>query len=90
MRRQLTRGSRRLAALHAELEIADEQLRHLGDDADDEATRALVADSTAATRDARHAAAHAESMRRHRDATAEEIARLEARRDELLDRLGPG
>lgn len=85
--RRLSRNAARLNSLRNELSVIDEQLRHLGDDADDQATRALVAENTAATREAREARQHVTAMRRHRERVVEEIAELEQRQDELLDRL---
>ncbi|WP_420453329.1 hypothetical protein [Ilumatobacter sp.] len=89
-RRRLRTSSTRLSTLRAELAVVDEQLRHLGDDADDHEVRALVAESTAASRDARHARQHVDAMRRHRVRVHDEIAELEALVDALLDRMGGG
>lgn len=73
--------------LREELRIADEQLLHLAETADDARLRALVSETPVAEREYREAARHAESMRSHRATVASEIDRLERTQDELLDRL---
>jgi hypothetical protein len=67
--------------------MIDEQLTQLRDEADDLALRALVAETPAASHASNDARKHADAMRRHRDHVVEEIAKLETRQDELLDRL---
>ena len=67
--------------------MIDEQLAHLVDDAEDLALRALVAETPAASFESNDARKHVDAMRRHRDHVVAEIAELEARQDELLDRL---
>lgn len=86
-RRRLSKDADRLRDLRAELAVIDEQLRHLDDDADDQAMRALVDENTASAREAREARGHVEAMGRHRARVVDEIDRLERRQDELLDRL---
>ena len=90
-RRQIERRLRevgaRLTALRGELAIADEQLLHLAETADDARLRALVSETPVAEREFREASRHAESMRGHRAAVAAEIERLERDQDTLLDRL---
>ncbi len=73
--------------LHEDLRVADEQLAHFADDADDARIRSLVAETPVAEREHREANKHAVAMRRHRDEVRDEIARLEATQNELLDRL---
>lgn len=85
--RRLTKVSSRLRSLRAELAVIDEQLTHLGDDADDQAIRALVSETAGASFEARDAQRHVEAMARHREHVVEEIAELEGRQDELLDRM---
>ena len=85
--RRLTEVGRRLGQLREELRVADEQLVHLADAADDARLRALVSETPVSDREHREASRHAESMRHHRSAVLEEIARLEATQDELLDRF---
>ena len=76
-----------MKSLRAELAIIDEQLSHLGNDADDQALRALVSETPGASFEARDAQRHVEAMRKHRAHVVEEIAGLERKQDELLDRM---
>jgi hypothetical protein len=85
--RRLTQVAIRLRALRAELAVIDEQLTHLADDADDLALRALVSETPSASQEANEARKHADAMARHRERVVAEIAQLEVRQDELLDRL---
>lgn len=87
MERRLREVGQRLGQLRDELRIADEQLLHLDETADDARLRALVSETPVAEREHREAARHAESMRAHRASVAAEIERLEHTQDELLDRL---
>jgi len=86
--KKLAKISKRLTSLRADLGTIDEQARHLRDDAEDMAVRAIVADNTGVTRDARRAQEHAEAHRKNRDRVIAEIHELEQRQDELLDQLG--
>ena len=85
--RRLREVGQRLSQLRDELRIADEQLAHLSETADDARLRALVSETPVAEREHREAARHAESMRSHRATVVAEIERLERTQDELLDRL---
>lgn len=85
--RQLAKNVRRMRDLREKLAIADEQLAALVDDADDLEMRSLVSESTFDSRESREAGAHAASMRRHRDDLRRTLSELEARQDELLDRM---
>ena len=85
--RRLTKVAVRLKSLRAELAIIDEQLLYLGDDADDQAIRALVAETAGSSFDARAAQGNFDNMSRHRARVLEEIAELEARQDDLLDAM---
>jgi hypothetical protein len=85
--RRLTEVGRRLRELREELRVVDEQLVHLSDAADDARLRALVSETPVSDREHREAARHADSMRHHRSVVADEIDRLEAAQDELLDRF---
>ncbi len=67
--------------------MADEQLVHLADAADDARLRSLVSETPVSDREHKEAARHADAMRNHRASVAEEIARLETAQDDLLDRL---
>ncbi|MFK7918972.1 MAG: hypothetical protein AB8G14_12920 [Ilumatobacter sp.] len=85
--RKLAKNSKRLAALRGDLEAIQEQARFLRDDAEDMEVRAVVADNTGVSRDARQAREHAEAHRREHDRVIAEIAELTRRQDELLDEL---
>jgi predicted nucleic acid-binding Zn-ribbon protein len=87
IKRKLAKTSSRLTALRAELTAVEEQMRYLDDDAEDSAIRAMVADNTAATREARHARQHADAYRRQHARVVAEIDELTRRQDELLDQL---
>ena len=77
----------RLKRLRHELAVANEQLLHFADEADDARLRALVSETPVSERDFRDAQRHAELVRRSRDEMLAEIAALEKSQDELLDRL---
>ena len=85
--RRLKQVATRLKSLRSELAIIDEQLAHLGDDADDQAIRALVSETPGASFEARDAQRHVDAMHNHRAHVVEEIAGLERKQDELLDRM---
>ncbi|HSL73151.1 MAG TPA: hypothetical protein VK853_01715 [Ilumatobacteraceae bacterium] len=85
--RRLSQVASRLKTLRADLSVIDEQMIHLGDDADDHAIRALVSETAGASYEARDARRHVDRLARHRAKVVEEIAALEARQDELLDRM---
>jgi hypothetical protein len=85
--RRLIELAQRLKGLRDELAVADEQLAHFADIADDTRIRSLVSETPVADREHQQAERHATAMRRHREEVAAEIARLEVRQDELLDQL---
>jgi hypothetical protein len=85
--RRLSEVAEQLKAVRRELSVADEQLAHLDEEAEDARLRALVSETPVAERDHREAQRHAEAMRRHRLEVASELSRLERSQDELLDRL---
>jgi hypothetical protein len=85
--RRLAEVGDRLRALRGELRVIDEQLLHLGEEADDARLRALVSETPLAEKDGREARRHADAMARRRQEVAGTIVTLEARLDELLDRL---
>ncbi len=87
MERRLTEVGERLKELRAELLLADEQLRHLADTADDARLRAMVSETPLAEREHRDAQRHADAMMRHRAQVRSDVERLERTQDELLDRL---
>ncbi len=87
LEQRLTDISERLAQLRRELAVADEQLAHFADEADEARLRALVSETPLADREHREAQRHAEVMSRHRASLLNEIAELERAQDDLLDRL---
>jgi hypothetical protein len=87
LERRLTELSDRLRDLRTELRVADEQLAHLADEADDARIRSLVSETPLASREHREAQRHADAMRHHRTEVAAEIASLEKALDDALDRL---
>jgi hypothetical protein len=87
LERRLAEISERLRHLREELRVADEQLAHLADVADDARIRSLVSETPLAGKEHREAQRHADAMQRHRAEVAAEITSLEAAQDELLDRL---
>jgi chromosome segregation ATPase len=90
-RRQIERRLRdvgdRLRALRDDLNITEEQLTQLTDEADDARLRALVSETPLAEREHRQAGRHADALRNHRDDVAARIVTLEADQDALLDQL---
>lgn len=85
--RRLRDVSDRLKALSRDLAVAEEQLAHFVDDADEARLRALVSETPGAEQTHREAQRHAEAMRRHRDGLLAEVKQLEVSQDDLLDRL---
>lgn len=87
LERRLTEINVQLRDLRHELAVADEQLAHFADEADDARLRSLVSETPLAEREHRIAARHAEAMERHRNEVVADIGRLEQQQDDLLDRL---
>lgn len=87
LEQRLTDVSERLVQLRRELSVADEQLAHFADEADEARLRALVSETPLADREHREAHRHAEVMNRHRAELLAGIAELEQTQDDLLDRL---
>jgi hypothetical protein len=87
IKRKLTKTSSRLTSLRAELIAVDEQTLYLRQEADESATRAVVAENTGVDREARQAREHADTNAKQRGRVVGEIAQLEQRQDELLDQL---
>ena len=75
--------------IREELSVVEDQLAVLADEADDKSLRALVSETPAAEHEYREANRHAEAMRRHRDGLVAELEDLNARMNELLDRMEP-
>jgi polysaccharide deacetylase 2 family uncharacterized protein YibQ len=88
--RKLKDAHQRLVRARQELAVVDEQVRVVDDEADDIRVRALVSESPAAAKEHGQASRHAEVMHQTRDALVQQIADLEHRQAELLDRLAVG
>ena len=76
-----------MQVVQRDLVVANEQLDHLAEDADEARLRALVSETPLAEQEHREAQRHADAMRRHRDSLAAEVEQLEAAQNDLLDRL---
>jgi hypothetical protein len=87
VQRRLTQSSTRLRSLRAELSQIDEQLDVVADEADSQAIRALVSETPGASFDANDARKHADAMRKHRQHVVDTIRELEAKQDQLLDKM---
>jgi len=87
LEQRLTDVSGRLVHLRRELSIADEQLAHFADEADETRLRSLVSETPLADREHREAQRHADAMARHRERLSDEIDELERAQDDLLDQL---
>jgi hypothetical protein len=85
--RRLTDVAERLKQLRIDLGVADEQLLHFSEEAEDARLRSLVSETPLAEREHRDAARHAAVSARGRDEIVAEIDRLEATQDDLLDQL---
>ena len=79
--------STQLRTLRDELQVIDEQLLQLKDEADDKELRAMVAETPFAAFEHREAQAHADAMSGHRLRVLQRISGLEVRQDALLDSL---
>jgi hypothetical protein len=85
--RRLAKTGARLKVLRGEIAVTEEQLLYLGEDADDQAIRAMVAETASSSFDARSAQGNFENMSKHRARMIAEISQLEQQQDELLDQL---
>lgn len=90
LERRLMDVSGRLKRLRQELAVAEEQLAHLIEEADDARLRALVSETPLADAEARAAQRHADAMARRRDELRETVADLVREQDSLLDRMASG
>ncbi len=67
--------------------MAEQQLAHLAEEADEARLRALVSETPLAEQAHHEAERHADAMRRHHADLLEQLHQLERTQDELLDRL---
>jgi methyl-accepting chemotaxis protein len=86
--RRLRQVADRLRELRGELVYVNEQLEVMADEAESTAIRAMVAETPEASFTANDARKHADAMRNYRDRILEQIADLEKRQDDLLDKRG--
>ncbi|MEM7096392.1 MAG: hypothetical protein AAF567_25530 [Actinomycetota bacterium] len=75
----------RLSSLRTDLAVAEQAVIQVEGEADDARLRALVSETPLAEKEHREIRRQAEMQRRNRDSLIEEIVKLEARQDELLD-----
>ena len=87
IQRRLSQNVTRLKSLRAELAQIDEQVDVFSAEADDTALRALVSETPGAAYEANDARKHATAMSKHRQHVIDSIRELEARQDELLDKM---
>ena len=87
LHRRLSQASSRLKELTDELRVIEDQLSHLQDEADDLSLRAMVSETPAASFEYQDARKHADAMLKHRDGVVREIAELEVRINDYLDRM---
>jgi len=87
LERRLVDVSERLKRMRAELDVTDEQLGALEQEAEDVRLRALVAETPLADVEARDARRHADALSHHRDAIRGTVRELELEQDRLLDRI---
>lgn len=84
---KLVRLSARVRELSEELRVVEDQLSHLAEETDELSLRALVAETPAAEFEYREAKRHSDAMQRHREGLRNELADVERRINELLDRM---
>jgi chromosome segregation ATPase len=87
LERRLADLGTRLRRLREDLAVADEQLAHFAQEADEARLRMLVSETPLAEREHRDAQKHADVVQRHRESLSAEIAKLETTQDDLLDQL---
>jgi hypothetical protein len=85
--RRLKDVSDRMKAVTRDLAVAEEQLTHLAEEADEARLRALVSETPLAEQEHHEAERHADAMRRHHADLLAEVRQLELAQDDLLDRL---
>tara|TARA_Y100000748_G_scaffold200104_1_gene167672 strand:+ start:164 stop:457 length:294 start_codon:yes stop_codon:yes gene_type:complete len=87
LKKKLADTALRLRQLREELKVAEEQLTHFSDEADEARLRSLVSETPLADQKHREANKYAESMKRHKNMLQNEIERVEALQNELLDQM---
>ncbi len=87
LKSRLLDTSQQLKRLQADLQVAEEQLAVLVDEAEDARIRSLVSETPIADKEHREAHRHAESMRRHYADLQMEIMKIENLQNQLLDQI---
>ena len=87
LQRRMASVSSRIREIQEEVRIVDDQLSHLVDDADEKSLRAMVPETPAAEFEHREARKHSDAMLRHKASLMGSLAELNAKMDELLDRM---
>ena len=85
--RKLADAGDELRRTREDLRVSTEQLEHFTNEADEARLRALVSETPLAEQSFQEASRHAQTMQRHHIELEVRISELEARQDELLDRL---
>ena len=85
--RRLSDAHQRLQRARSELAVLDEQLVVVNEMADDTRLRALVAETPVAAKEHDEVSRQVSAMLRSRTVLVEQIADLERRQDDLLERL---
>tara|TARA_Y100000748_G_C15226784_1_gene383462 strand:- start:248 stop:553 length:306 start_codon:yes stop_codon:yes gene_type:complete len=85
--RQLKEVGKRISRYKDDLAIADEQLSHLQNEAEDVRMKSLVSETAIADRERREVDQQVESMNRHHQYLVAEIKDLEERQDQLLEKI---
>ena len=87
LHRRLSSASGRLKELQTELLVVKDQMSQLVDDADELSLRALVSETPLADQEYREAKRHADTIVKHHDQLVVEIGEVQAKIDDLLDRM---
>ena len=87
LKSRLLDTSQQLKRLQADLQVTEEQLAVLADEAEDARIRSLVSETPIADKEHREAHRHAESMRRHYTDLKIEIVKIENLQNQLLDQI---
>lgn len=83
--KRLADVGKRLSSVRTDLGVAEQALLQVDYEADDARLRALVSETPLAQKEHEQARRQVEVIRRNRDELKAELAKLEARQDELLD-----
>ncbi|MSV36613.1 MAG: hypothetical protein F2916_01015 [Actinobacteria bacterium] len=87
LQRRLTQVSARMRELSEELRVVQDQMTHIVDEADEKSLRALVSETPSAAFEYREAKKHADVIQRLHGQLTAELADLERRMNNLLDRM---